>query len=90
MEFLAAKCSCQLKIKPASSVEKQNFSFIAELKGHEHVANRPLLLVTTLAFVFVSRVFSEKSDYLTWKLHSNKIYIRFLCLSYSSIKLLLL
>ena len=46
-----------------------------------------LLLVLTLAFVFVSRGFSEKLDY--WKWHPNKIYTRFVCLSYDSIKPLL-
>ena len=61
-----------------------------DLKGDEHVAGRLLLLVLTLAFVFVSRAISEKLDYLTWKLHPNKIYPRFLCLSYGSIKPLLL
>ena len=49
-----------------------------------------LLLVSTLAFFLVSRGYREKSDYLTWKWHPEKIYTRFLCLSYSSIKLLLL
>ena len=48
-----------------------------------------LLLVLTLAFVlfvFFASGFSEKADFLTWKWHSNKIYIIFLCLSYDSIK----
>ena len=49
-----------------------------------------LLLLLTLPFLFVCRSFTEKSDYLTWKWHANKIYTRFLCLSYGSIKLLLL
>ena len=39
MEFLAAKCSCELKIKPASSVGKQNFSFIAELAVRDHLCS---------------------------------------------------
>ena len=52
MEFLAANCRCELKTKLACSVGKQNFYLIAELKkGHEHVANRLLLLVLKLAFV---------------------------------------
>ena len=83
VEFLAANCRCELQTKLACSVGKQNFWLIAE-QGHEHVANRLLLLVLTLAFVFVSRAFSEKSDYSTWKLHPNKR------LSYGSIKPLLL
>ena len=48
------------------------------------------LLVLALALVFVSCGFSEKSDYLTRKWYPNKIYTRFLCLSYGSTKLLLL
>ena len=58
---------------------------VAEKVTHEHFANRLLLLVLTPAFVFVSRAFSEKSDYLTWKLHPNKICTRLLCLSYGII-----
>ena len=55
MEFLAANCRCALKAKLACSVGKQDFLLIAELKGHEHVANA--VIVATLAFVFVSRAF---------------------------------
>ena len=43
-----------------------------------NISRTLLLLVLTLAFVFVSRGFSEKSDYLTWKWHPNKIITRFL------------
>jgi len=37
-----------------------------------------LLLVLTLAIAFFSHGFSEKSGYLTWKMHPNKIFTRFL------------
>ena len=56
-----------------------------------------LLLVLTLAVVLVflaslAQYNDEvlKSDYLTWKWHLNKICTIFLCLSFGSIKLLLL
>ena len=56
----------------------------------ENCVANAVIMVLTLAFVFVSRGFSEKSDYLTWKWHPNQIYTRFLCLSYGNIKLLVL
>ena len=61
------------------------------------MSRKLLLLVLTLAFVLVFLAplawYNDedlKSDYLTWKWHPNKIYTRFLGLSFGSIKLLLL
>ena len=39
MKLLAVNCRCELKAKMACGVGKQNLQLIAELKGHEHVAN---------------------------------------------------
>ena len=61
------------------------------------MSRKLFLLVLTLAVVLVflaplAQCNDEvlKSDYLTWKWHPNKIYTIFLCLSFGSIKLLLL
>ena len=51
MKFLAAGCRCELKVKRVCRVRKQNFLLIAELKGHEQVANF-VITVLTLAIVF--------------------------------------
>ena len=87
-EFLAASCRCEIKVKLACSVVlgSRISSSFAELKGHEHVA-KMFLGVNPLA-QYNDEVL--KSDYLTWKRHPNKICTRFLCLSFGSIKLLLL
>ena len=58
MEFLAANCRCPLKAKLACSVGKQDFLLIAELKGHEHVAN--VIVVRLLLYLFLA-----PSDHLT-------------------------
>ena len=84
MEFLAANCRCALKAKLACSVGKQDFLLIAELKGHEHVANA-VIVVRLLLYLFLT-----PSDHLTWKWHPNKFCTRFLYVSYGSITLFLL
>ena len=88
MVFLAANCRCELKAKMACSVGSRIISNSWQNSKVMNMSRTILLLVLTLAFVFASCPFSDKSDYLTWKWHPNKIYIRFLCLSYGSVKLL--
>ena len=79
MEFLvAANCRCELKatqnwlvvLGSRISSSLQNLKFM-------NMSRTLLPLVLTLAFVFVSCGFSEKSGYLKWKWHRNKIYTRF-------------
>ena len=63
---------------------------LAELNGHEDVAKAVTVGINTCCFTcFLLRWHSNdedlKSDYLTWKWHRNKMYTRFLCLSFGSI-----
>ena len=59
-------------------------SSFAELKSHEHVANAITVGINTLPLALYNDE-DLKSDYLTLKWQPNKIYERFLCLSFGSI-----
>ena len=98
-ELLAARCRCELKVKLACSVVLGGriSSSFAEVKGHDYVAKAVAAGINTCCCISVSLAFGAvyndeflKLDYLTWKWHPNKINTIFLCLSFGSIKLLLL
>ena len=91
MEFLAANCRSE---KPSWVIVlrfRLSSSFV-ELKGHEHVVNAVTVGMTTcFCTCFLYNDDDLQSDYLTWKWHPYEIYTSScLCLSYGSIKLLLL
>ena len=97
-KFLAASAGrYELKVKLACSVPRSRFaSSFAEPKGHEDGTNAVTVDIKIcflcLFLVPLAQYNDEdlKSDYLTSKWHPNKIYERSLCLSFGSMKLLLL
>ena len=63
---------------------------LEELKVHEHIAKAVTVGINTCFFICFLHLWRSndedlKSDYLMWKWHRNKMYTRFLCLSFGSI-----
>ena len=72
VQNLTASDRYKLKVKLACSVGKQTFQLIAELKGHEHIANAVTVSIKTCFCICFSRLWRSimndedlKSDYLT-------------------------
>ena len=88
-------CKLQMRTKSQTGLQCWEAEFLAhlvELKCHEHVAKAVTVGINTCIFICFLRLWrindeNLKSDYLTWKWHRNKMYTRFLCLSFGSIKL---